>query len=163
MTPAEVWAAATWKAGEALGEPYLGRMVVGAPADLLVFREDPTLARKAADSALWLAKALAHAPSEGLAHRTLANVFASLALPSEAFAQYMAALDIFATLQDKLQAAITRSSALPIVTDTLGTEAAFKWAESAREAFHEAGDELRLARLENTDGSSSSKATARSR
>lgn len=42
LTPEEIWAAGTWQAGEALGEPYLGRIVEGAPADLLVFREDPT-------------------------------------------------------------------------------------------------------------------------
>ena len=42
MTPEEVWEAATWRAGEALGEPHLGRILVGAPADLLVFRDDPT-------------------------------------------------------------------------------------------------------------------------
>lgn len=42
LAPEEIWAIGTWKAGEALGEPYLGRIVAGAPADLLVFREDPT-------------------------------------------------------------------------------------------------------------------------
>jgi len=42
LTPEEVWATATWRAGEALDEPSLGRIVVGAPADLLVFRQDPT-------------------------------------------------------------------------------------------------------------------------
>ena len=38
----EVWAIATRGAGEALGVPLLGRITPGAPADLLVFREDPT-------------------------------------------------------------------------------------------------------------------------
>lgn len=42
MEPEEIWATATWRAGEALREPYLGRLVTGAPADLLVFGEDPT-------------------------------------------------------------------------------------------------------------------------
>jgi imidazolonepropionase-like amidohydrolase len=42
MTAEEVWAIATWKAGKALGEPLLGSLQAGAPADLLVFREDPT-------------------------------------------------------------------------------------------------------------------------
>jgi len=42
MSPEEVWAAATWQAGEALGEPGLGRILEGAPADLLVFGDDPT-------------------------------------------------------------------------------------------------------------------------
>lgn len=37
----EVWALATWKQGETL-MPDLGRLTDGAPADLLVFREDPT-------------------------------------------------------------------------------------------------------------------------
>jgi cytosine/adenosine deaminase-related metal-dependent hydrolase len=35
-------AAATTGAGEALGMPQLGRLEPGAPADLLVFRRDPT-------------------------------------------------------------------------------------------------------------------------
>lgn len=38
----EVWVAATRAAGEALGIPQLGVVAVGAPADLLVFRQDPT-------------------------------------------------------------------------------------------------------------------------
>jgi imidazolonepropionase-like amidohydrolase len=38
----EALAAATWVAGEALGVPGLGRIEVGAPADLIVLREDPT-------------------------------------------------------------------------------------------------------------------------
>lgn len=42
MTPEEVWAIATWKAGRALGQPMLGTIQEGAPADLLIFREDPT-------------------------------------------------------------------------------------------------------------------------
>lgn len=42
FTIEEAWAAATWQAGEALGVPGLGRIEPGAPADLLLFREDPT-------------------------------------------------------------------------------------------------------------------------
>lgn len=37
-----VWALATRGAGEFLGVPLLGTVQVGAPADLLIFREDPT-------------------------------------------------------------------------------------------------------------------------
>jgi hypothetical protein len=37
-----IWQVATRDAGRALGSPLLGRITVGAPADLLVFREDPT-------------------------------------------------------------------------------------------------------------------------
>lgn len=42
MTPEQVWAIGTWKAGRALGDPLLGTLQAEAPADLLVFREDPT-------------------------------------------------------------------------------------------------------------------------
>jgi predicted amidohydrolase len=42
FTAEEAWAAATWQAGEALGHPEIGRLEAGAPADLLLFREDPT-------------------------------------------------------------------------------------------------------------------------
>lgn len=38
----EALAAATWVAGDSLGVAGLGRLEVGAPADLLVLREDPT-------------------------------------------------------------------------------------------------------------------------
>lgn len=112
-------------------------------------REDPALARKAAAAAVWLAETLAHTPSEGLAHRTLANIFTYLARPSEALLEYNRALEIFALLRDDQQAAITRSSALPTVTDTSGAETAFEWAQKARHVFQKTGDELRLARLEN--------------
>lgn len=42
FTLEEAWVAATRTAGEALGIPQLGVIEEGAPADLLVFREDPT-------------------------------------------------------------------------------------------------------------------------
>ncbi len=42
LTPEQAWDAASRAAGEALGVPDLGRLREGAPADLLVFREDPT-------------------------------------------------------------------------------------------------------------------------
>ncbi len=42
FTPEEAWVAATRSAGESLGEPQLGTLQEGAPADFLVFREDPS-------------------------------------------------------------------------------------------------------------------------
>ena len=42
FTPEETWVAATRWAGESLGEPKLGTLEEGAPADLLIFREDPS-------------------------------------------------------------------------------------------------------------------------
>ena len=36
-----IWAMGTWRAGDGLGVPQLGRIEPGAPADLLVFRDDP--------------------------------------------------------------------------------------------------------------------------
>ncbi len=42
LTPEEVWLAATRWAGESLGVPKLGTLGEGAPADFLLFREDPT-------------------------------------------------------------------------------------------------------------------------
>ncbi len=38
----KVWAHATWRAGRALGVADLGTVAAGAPADLLVFRDDPS-------------------------------------------------------------------------------------------------------------------------
>jgi cytosine/adenosine deaminase-related metal-dependent hydrolase len=40
--PEEAWVAATRWAGESLGEPKLGTLQEGAPADFLIFREDPS-------------------------------------------------------------------------------------------------------------------------
>jgi imidazolonepropionase-like amidohydrolase len=45
-----VWALATRESGLALREPGLGSLEVGAPADLLIFRDDPTRALEALDS-----------------------------------------------------------------------------------------------------------------
>lgn len=42
LTPVEVWEAATRRAGEFLGVAGLGTIAPGAPADLLLFRADPT-------------------------------------------------------------------------------------------------------------------------
>jgi cytosine/adenosine deaminase-related metal-dependent hydrolase len=38
----DVWAMATWRAAETLGVPDLGSLRSGAPADLVIFRADPT-------------------------------------------------------------------------------------------------------------------------
>ena len=46
----EVWAMATRRAGRALGMPRLGSLEPGAPADLLIFRQDPTRDLAALDS-----------------------------------------------------------------------------------------------------------------
>ncbi|MBM4245319.1 MAG: amidohydrolase family protein [Deltaproteobacteria bacterium] len=43
LTPEQVWIAATRSAGRALGEQNLGIVRIGAPADLLIFREDPSV------------------------------------------------------------------------------------------------------------------------
>ena len=43
LSPEEVWVAATRWAGETLGVPKLGTVQEGAPADFLLFRDDPTL------------------------------------------------------------------------------------------------------------------------
>jgi len=42
LTPEEAWLTATRLPGEFLREPGLGTVAAGAPADLLLFREDPT-------------------------------------------------------------------------------------------------------------------------
>jgi imidazolonepropionase-like amidohydrolase len=42
LSPEEAWVTATRGPGEFLGDPGLGRVEPGAPADLLWFREDPT-------------------------------------------------------------------------------------------------------------------------
>lgn len=45
-----IWALATWRAGEDLGIPLLGRLVPQAAADLLIFKRDPTQSLDALDS-----------------------------------------------------------------------------------------------------------------
>jgi len=88
------WAAATWRAGEALRAPALGTLVEGAPADLLVFRQDPTrdlaalasLETVVADGRAYSKAALDAAVQQQLEHaerwlpRTLARLEAELVL-----------------------------------------------------------------------------------
>jgi imidazolonepropionase-like amidohydrolase len=50
LTAEQVWAAATRQAGAELRLPGLGRLAPGAPADLLVFREDPSRDLRALDT-----------------------------------------------------------------------------------------------------------------
>ena len=47
FTPAQAWAAATREAGEDLKAPGLGTLEPGAPADIAVFRHDPSVDLKA--------------------------------------------------------------------------------------------------------------------
>jgi imidazolonepropionase-like amidohydrolase len=42
LTPEQAWIAATRGAAKALRQPHLGVVRLGAPADLLIFRDDPT-------------------------------------------------------------------------------------------------------------------------
>jgi amidohydrolase family protein len=42
FTPEEAWAAASRVAGDSLGEPGLGALESGAPADFVIFKDDPT-------------------------------------------------------------------------------------------------------------------------
>jgi imidazolonepropionase-like amidohydrolase len=42
LSAEDAWVAATRGAGESLGVPGLGVVVPGAPADVLLFRDDPT-------------------------------------------------------------------------------------------------------------------------
>ena len=42
FTPEQVWEIATKEAGAWLGDPKIGRLEVGAYADVLIFGEDPT-------------------------------------------------------------------------------------------------------------------------
>jgi imidazolonepropionase-like amidohydrolase len=50
LTTEEVWAVATRGAGEDLGDPLLGRIEPGAPADLLILRKDPLQDRTALET-----------------------------------------------------------------------------------------------------------------
>jgi len=50
LSPEEAWVAASRGAGAALGVPNLGHITPGAPADLLIFRDDPTRDLAALDS-----------------------------------------------------------------------------------------------------------------
>jgi len=70
------WAAATRQAGEVLGVPGLGTLQVGAPADFVLFREDPsrdpaafdTLQAVVADGRLYTRQELDAAIARQLAH-----------------------------------------------------------------------------------------------
>jgi adenine deaminase len=42
ILPRSLWKLATWEPGDRLGIDGLGRVETGAPADILLFRRDPT-------------------------------------------------------------------------------------------------------------------------
>jgi imidazolonepropionase-like amidohydrolase len=57
MSPAEAWFAHSVRAAEVAGEPGGGRLVIGAPADLVVVEGDPLRAdwRSSAESVIIVA------------------------------------------------------------------------------------------------------------
>jgi hypothetical protein len=76
LGPEGAWRAATERAADALGRPRLGRIEAGAPADLLVFRADPsrdlgalaTLEAVVAEGRLYRVSELRAAVERALAH-----------------------------------------------------------------------------------------------
>ncbi len=50
IPPEDVMAIASWKAGEALNRDKLGTLEIDAPADFVIYREDPTQSLHALDS-----------------------------------------------------------------------------------------------------------------
>jgi CHAT domain-containing protein/Tfp pilus assembly protein PilF len=109
-------------------------------------------AAEAAEAALWLAGPLGDERSIGLAERTLANTLHAKGDYRAAQLTYERARDRFSQLGDRLQEAITLSSALHNLIYVGGYEQAHQWYESARQIYEGLGDRLRLARLEANFG-----------
>ena len=106
-----------------------------------------------AEAALWLAGGLGDEPAIGRAERAIANGQHERGDYGEAQRSYETALERFRQAGDRLQEAITLSSALHNLIYVGGYERAHRWYEAARRNYEELGDRLRLARLEANFGS----------
>ncbi len=105
-------------------------------------------AAELAEAALWLAGRLGDERALGLAERAAANTRHEKGDYGDAQTTYESARGRFRQIGDRLQEAITLSSALHNLIDVGGYERAHRWHESARQIFESLGDRLRLARLE---------------
>ena len=109
-------------------------------------------ATEAAETALWLSGSLGDERSVGLSERALANTLHERGDYPVAQQTYERARDRFRLSGDRLQEAITQSSALHNLIYVGGYQQAHRWYEAARETFSGLGERLRLARLEANFG-----------
>ncbi len=98
---------------------------------------------------LWMAAQLDDPLSKGLALRARANALHSIGDSEAAQQQYEAAVRVFQQLDNALEGAITRSSALLNLAYLGRYEDVRRWQKSAHQTFLSRGDRLRLANLAN--------------
>ncbi len=102
-----------------------------------------------AATARFLADLLAMPALRGLAIRAAANAYHFAGRSELAQELYDQALNLFASIDDPLGAAITRSSALTNLAYLGELDKVYRFEEEAREVFVRCGDRLRLAILDN--------------
>lgn len=102
-----------------------------------------------ASTSLWMADRLDDPHSRGLALRARANALHSVGDSEAAQEQYEAALEVFTQLDNALESAITRSSALFNLAYLGCYDRVGHWEQAARGTFVQLGDRLRLANLAN--------------
>ena len=105
-----------------------------------------------AAAALWLAGHLDDEQAIGLGERAVANARHERGDYADAQKTYESARNRFRQLGDKLQEAITLSSALHNLIYVGGYEQAHRWYEAARQNYEGLEDRLRLARLDANYG-----------
>ena len=126
--------------------PELCRQVVA------LVRSDLDQATDLATTVRWVAAQLDDTGCRALAERATANVLHSAGATEEAQERYQRALELFDGIGDRMESAITRSSALLNLAYLGDYPAVYSWQEAARKVFEEEDDHLRLANLANNFG-----------
>ncbi|MGH9776061.1 MAG: CHAT domain-containing protein [Candidatus Acidiferrales bacterium] len=115
-------------------------------------REDFHRAERMVEAAAWLAAAVDDDYGRGRASRAAGHLLYLTGKYHPALERYQAALGIFESLGNEIEAAITLSSALQPMAYLSKYSEAFAQADKAREIFERHSDGLRLARLETHVG-----------
>ena len=111
-------------------------------------RVDLRQAERLVDSAKWIAGHLGSDYASGRAHRARGHVLALAGKSDAALDAYRTAIACFIKANRPIETAITRSGALQVMIYLGRYAQAFTWARQARRVFEQAGDRLRLGRLD---------------
>ena len=117
-----------------------------------LLRVDLQQAKKAAETAEWLAVHLKDDCLRGLSLRARANVLHVSGETAESVAAYERAVELFEVAGDEQEVALTQSSGIQAMGYLGRYDQALKWANAAGKTFRRLEDRLRLARLEDNIG-----------
>ena len=112
-------------------------------------RVDLRAAERLAGSLAWLARRMGDEGARALGLRAVGHIHYLRGRNEAAWTHYSAALDIYESLGQELEAGRTLSGGSLQILSYLGRyHEAFRWAERARDIFTRHGDRLRLGRLD---------------